>query len=527
VAARAKIKAVAAFAVFLVLVFTGVRWWFGLREISPVVVRSWWKRGNLIARGDASAEGTLVEETIVAEAPLSIHPLFFTLGLVPGRDGVKAEIDGREAVATVDDLLSLQAYDREHLVADGSFGWGTQRGPVLNLLAQRLRVEPRDLEARGHFRRVRFAPRATRRITADDLTPELVRSALADAATHLAQSVDGEGRFRYLIHAPTNATIPGYNWPRHSGTTFFLAQAAALLDDAFVRSACLRAAAYLRNQMMRGCGPNKCITEDGEIAEIGSSALAIIAFTEIVRTGADTSYRAPIAELTAYLRSQQRPDGEFQHLYDRVHRTPIDKQFLYYSGEAALALGRAHRTNGDPRDLDAAQRALARISGSGWSFFGSRYYFSEEHWMCQAMAELWDRAPDRAALAFCTRWHVYQRRLQQDADETPFDSDGAFSVGPFVSPRLTPASSRGEAAGALLAVLRREHHPDAPLVERELRRALAFVMRNQLREPGPIFADPVAVRGAVPGSPVDYSLRIDYAQHAGSMMARYIELSLN
>jgi hypothetical protein len=39
-----------------------------------------------------------------------------------------------------------------------------------------------------------------------------------------------------------------------------------------------------------------------------------------------------------------------------------------------------------------------------------------------------------------------------------------------------------------------------------------------------LFADPVAVRGAVPGSPVDWQLRIDYAQHAGSMMVRWLEL---
>jgi hypothetical protein len=62
-------------------------------------------------------------------------------------------------------------------------------------------------------------------------------------------------------------------------------------------------------------------------------------------------------------------------------------------------------------------------------------------------------------------------------------------------------------------------------VKRELDRALAFVLRSQLH-PGPahLFADPVAVRGAVPGSPVDWQLRIDYPQHAGSMMLRWLEV---
>lgn len=71
-----------------------------------------------------------------------------------------------------------------------------------------------------------------------------------------------------------------------------------------------------------------------------------------------------------------------------------------------------------------------------------------------------------------------------------------------------------------------EKHPDEiPLVQTELNRALAFVLRNQFH-PGPtyLFAEPVTIRGALPGSPVDWQLRIDYAQHAGCMMARWLEI---
>jgi hypothetical protein len=35
-----------------------------------------------------------------------------------------------------------------------------------------------------------------------------------------------------------------------------------------------------------------------------------------------------------------------------------------------------------------------------------------------------------------------------------------------------------------------------------------------------LFADPAAVYGALPGSAVDWQLRIDFAQHAGSAMLR-------
>jgi hypothetical protein len=54
-----------------------------------------------------------------------------------------------------------------------------------------------------------------------------------------------------------------------------------------------------------------------------------------------------------------------------------------------------------------------------------------------------------------------------------------------------------------------------------MRRSLALLLRVQLR-PGAthLFADPAAVYGAFPGSAVDWQLRNDYAQHAGSALIR-------
>jgi hypothetical protein len=269
---------------------------------------------------------------------------------------------------------------------------------------------------------------------------------------------------------------------------------------------------------------------------VGSSALALVAFAEIVRSGADPTYSGPVAALAAFLRAQQRPDGELMHYFDRRRGQPRDVQVMYYTGEAALGLARAHRVTGDARDLDAAKRALGHLAGAGWSFFGSRYYYGEEHWTCQATADLWDRAPNEDALTFCLRWHEFQRRLQYLDGDSPYDAEGAFGVGPVSSPRVTPASSRGEAAVAALDVLLREkrdgrpthHADDIPLLDVQLRRAVSFVLRHQM-VPGNVtsaphlFARPDEVRGAFPGSAVDWQLRIDYVQHAGSLLIRWVD----
>lgn len=552
---RALARLLAVYVVVLVAACLGVRRHASLTALAPAeqrVVVSRWADGARIERSVTKAgerpawsppfagNSTLVHETVIAEGPLSLTPWRFVLALVPGRDGVVAELGDKTAFATPDDLLAAQAYDHATSIIDPSLGMGTHRATVLHRLATDLGVTPAEVEANARVRRVRVERRIigeapAPRITGATLDPAVVEAAVHDAASHLARGVDADGRYRYIVDATTNRTLGGYNWPRHAGTTYFLAQAAALLDDPAIRFACLRAAARLRDDMMKDCGAHKCIADDAD-ADVGSSALALVAFAEIVRTGADASYRPAVVELARFLRAQQRPDGELMHLFDRTKGAPVDVQFLYFTGEAALALSRAHRITGDPEDLRAASRALGRLSGQGWSFFGSRYYFSEEHWTCQAMNDLWERAPDPEALAFCLRWHEYQRRLQHGDDDSPFDADGSFGFGPLVTPRVTPASSRGEAAAAALEVMKRdataggasaeEHAKTVALLDDELRRAIAFVMRAQLR-PGPrhLFARPEDVNGAVPGSAVDLQVRIDYAQHAGSMMIRWLDIA--
>ena len=505
----------------------------------PLVVRSFWKDGKRVDRIVAEDPGkiqkrddgaTAVDEVVTGESPMAHGKLTMPFSLVAGRDGVAATVDGKTAYATADDLLAAQAYDHATTFFDASFGIGTHRPTVLHILATDLGTTVEDVEYHAEFKRIRFEKKPPPPIV--EVTPERVLFALKQAASYLARTVDANGKFRYIVDAPTNNTLnSSYNWPRHSGATYFLAQAAKLFDDPEVRYAALRAASQLRDVKMTTCGKEKCIADEDDV-DVGSNALALVAFSEIVTTGADPAYEVAVKDLASFLRSQQRADGEFMHLYDRAKGQPIDVQYMYYTGEAALGLSRAHRVTHDPRDLEAAKKALAHLSGAGWSFFGSRYYYGEEHWTCQSAADLWDRAPNEEALGFCLRWHQYQRRLQYDRGDSPYDADGAFGFGPVATPRVTPASSRGEAAGAALAVLLRTntHAEERELLDVELRHAAAFVLRNQLVDGNAtaafhVFAAPDAVAGAFPGSAVDLQLRIDYVQHAGSMLIRWLEVS--
>ena len=512
------------------------------------VIASAWSGGEIVARavlahagdddpGLAAAfrshpEATLVYESIVAESPVPVRPeIAFAVSFVAGRDGISAKVGNRTAYVTPDEFLSRQAYDKGVNFPSVQLSVGLDTQLALALLAERLDMSVRDVLDKATIHRIRVVrtvPGAApvRAVTPSSLTDEDVREAAVAAGAYLARGVDAQGRFRYLVDAPTNRTLAGYDWPRHAGATYFLAQIAPRSPDPQVAAAALRAAGYLRDHATLSCGAHRCIG-DGWRVDVGSTALTVIAFVEVARTQLDPGYASVIPELTAFLRSQQRADGEFMHEYDRKVDKPVDVQLLFYSGEATLALSRAHLLLGDSRDLEAARLALAYLTGPGWSFFGSRYYWGEEHWTCQAMDDLWLRSPNRRALDFCLGWQAFSRGLQYGPDDTPFDGDGAYGFGPLVTPRLTPAGSRTEAAVATLEAAAQAGAAPEELhaLELQIRRSLALLLRQQLGHgPSYLYADPPAVAGAIPGTEVDWQLRIDYAQHAACAMLRWIDL---
>src|SRR5262249_20854615 len=116
-------------------------------------------------------------------------------------------------------------------------------------------------------------------------------------------------------------------------------------------------------------------------------------------------------DIAAFLRSQQLENGDFMHFYSVKEQHPINVQVEYYTGEAAFALSRVARISGDPRDLEAAKRALSfLVARSPW-FIGAHYFWGPEHWTCQVMEDLWQRAPDARALRFCLDWQAANRNL--------------------------------------------------------------------------------------------------------------------
>ncbi len=534
---------------------------FALRAVEGApVVATIWDAGKVVARAgdtlgaagapDAALDSALaahpgaarVDEVVLAEGPVPAWPpLALSLSFVPGHDGLAASLDGHTAFVTADELLAWQAYDHGLSLPALQLSFGLDIELALALLGERLHVTPAALKDHGTLRRVRMqrssllvaaaASPQPHELSADDALGGAVA-----AARYLTRGVDVHGRFRYLVDAPGDRILPGYDWARHGGSATFLARVAALTGDGDLADAARRAARLLRDEAIDDCGVARCVAEGG-VGDVSATALALLAFIELARTGLDPDAATLVPPLAAFLRGQQRQDGELMHRYDRAARAPVDVQLLYATGEAALALARTYVLLGDPRDLEASRRAVDHLVHRAWTFPGSQYYRSEEHWTCLAVDALSAAAPSvvarpdaladpllRDALDFCLGWLAYSRTLMYGPGDTAFDADGAYGFGPVITPRLTAAGSRTEAVVATLDAARRAGRAPRDLapLDSQARRSLALLLRHQLgrgRAARPeLLARPSSVEGAFPGSEVDWALRIDYAQHAGSAL---------
>jgi hypothetical protein len=488
-----------------------------------------WKGGVRRARDEEAAPGaTRIVEQIVDSAPiLPFGRLVFAASVAPVRDGVSATYHGQTAYLTPDDLLKLEAYEGNVSLGPLVLVLGIDPDKVLGALASELHATPDELFRQGSFRRFSVArdERYPKRNAGEPLSTDALKSAVRGAARYLVQNQHPDGSFRYEVNAVTGGDESGYNYPRHAGATYFLARTANQFHDSRLFHAAELAGMFMKEHATLSCGAHSCVGE-GDTVDVGASALATLAYVELQNGGAD-AFREPALELAGFLRAQQRSDGDFQHIYSVAEQHPVDIQLEYYTGEAAFALSRVARVSGDARDLDAARRALSFLVHRPALFLGAHYFWDAEHWTCQVLEDLWQRAPDRAALKFCLDWQAANRVLMYSSPPMRAEYDGGISRGPFLSPRLTPLGSRMEAAVATLSVARQAGVAASEIeaLETEIQHGFGFLLRYQYT-PGPAYLmpDPRALAGGFPGSPVDLHVRIDYPQHAGGALLRYWEL---
>ncbi|HET7506259.1 MAG TPA: hypothetical protein VFK02_34810 [Kofleriaceae bacterium] len=485
---------------------------------------------------------------------LAVPGIADMLAINPGVEGVGAEVDGKPVLLLPHELVAskLLAAKRPSQ-AFPDFAMGLDLVRIGELLAARAKA--------GHA----LAPDALFRFRTDTFVeaadhagvplplyrglpppPKLTARALRDAALaggrYLVAHLASNGRYVYEHDLSTGAATDAehmggnYSMPRHAGTTYFLAELYRITREPWLREPIERAFAHLVALMAAGaCGGTlpdgtafDCVLDRGETtAQLGSTALAVVALVEYQRATSDARYLPLATRLAAWLLYMQRPDGSFRHLYNAGTRKPDDNaQLLYYSGEAALALARMHAITGEARYAAAAERALDWLVG-WYDFFMGGFFYGEEHWTCIAAEALWPTVRHDRYMEFCHGYGAFLRAQQPEPGEHPDEDDlaGAYNLTPFVVPFNTPAGSRTEAM--ISAYLLGKHHgsPDRR-VAGQIRAALAYALGQQIRPESEFNVVETALgqgEGAMPGTPLDRNIRIDYVQHVCSAMIRASE----
>ncbi|HEY0195807.1 MAG TPA: hypothetical protein VGC42_32055, partial [Kofleriaceae bacterium] len=361
-------------------------------------------------------------------------------------------------------------------------------------------------------------------------------------ARYLVNHLAPNGRYVYehdlWTGVASDATQLGgnYSMPRHAGTTYFLAEMYRITKEPWLREPIERAFAHLADLMARGaCGYTTpdgtafdCVIDKGDtVAHLGSTALAVVALAEYQRATGDTRYLELATQLSAWILYMQRPDGSFRHLFNVRTKTPDDKsELLYYSGEATLALARMYTVTQDARYATAATRALDWLV-DWYDFFLAGFFFGEEHWTCIAAEAIWPAGKRDKYKDFCHDYGSFLRLQQTEPGEHPDEDDftGAYNMTPFVVPYNTPAGSRTEAMISAYELGKHHGTPDHRVAD-QVRAALQYVLGQQIRPDSDfnvVLGAQTTGDGALPGTPIDRNIRIDYVQHVCSAMIRASE----
>ena len=478
---------------------------------------------------------------------LAIPGVADMLAINPGVDGVGAVVAGKPVLVLPHELVGaklLGAKRPSDALPDFAMGVDLARiGQLVGSRAGGAAVAP---DALYRFRTDSFveapdhgAPIALYRGLPP--APALTRQALRDAALrggrYLVAHLAANGRYVYEHDLWTGSQTDAlrgtgnYSMPRHAGTTYFLAELYRITREPWLREPIERAFAHLAELLARGgCAGTlpdgtafDCVLDRGEAnAHLGSTALAVVALVEYQRATGDARYLPLATKLSAWLLYMQRGDGSFRHVYDvRARRPDETAQLLYYSGEAALALARMHALTGEPRYAQATERALDWLV-DWYDFFLGGFFYGEEHWTCIAAEAIWPAVQRDKYAAFCDGYGAFLRAQQlAPGEHDEADFAGSYGLTPFVAPYNTPAGSRTEAM--ISAYLLGVHHGAAdPALAGQIRAALAYVLGQQIRPDGEF--DVVGPGdGAIPGTPIDRNIRIDYVQHVCSAMIRASE----
>lgn len=353
------------------------------------------------------------------------------------------------------------------------------------------------------------------------------------AADYLLAQVQPDGSFVYRINVdPAVEVRRRYNWLRHAGTLYSLADYYQVSKKPHVATAITRAANHMRTTAMAPVtrfpgawavwtDPKVTGSKPPGSAKLGGAGLGLVALTALQDIIPRSVPARELAGLARFIVAMQKPDGSYYSKYIPDRGGPNDDWVsLYYPGEAALGLTMLYEQDGNRDWLDGARKTLHFLSASR----KGQAKVPADHWALIATARLWPHLgeADRAVFRRHAR-QVVNFMLSEQVWEAGSIANGGFTP----DGRTTPTATRLEGLLAAEFLFR-----DEPAFHRSIHVAITWGMRFMLRAQiqqgrykGGVRRAIARIRSSHPDATKfnrrATEIRIDYVQHALSAFIQF------
>lgn len=326
-----------------------------------------------------------------------------------------------------------------------------------------------------------------------ELTADTALAAALAGGRMLAHHQTAAGKFAYTVQGPSGKVKKkGYNFPRHAGTSWFLARLAARTGDPEIAEAAQAGIAFMVEHSPKtragGAYLHDPKRKDGK-TWAGTTALAALA--------ADAIGHPIAADWGRFLATTVDDAGKVRgNVHMETELAMEQPKNPYGQGQVVLALATLVKSGHDEL-RPALLRAAAYMDGDYAPGAVGRLLVLDEHWTCLAALAT------REALGTSQGAEVCRGYLAAEAHKAP---DPTQRLGP----RSGSAGGLAEAviAGAML-------EPDGPWRAQALRHGQGF-LRNQYKPAdSPFLGKPEALIGGFRDTPGRLTVRMDAVQHIG------------
>jgi len=340
--------------------------------------------------------------------------------------------------------------------------------------------------------------------------------AAIDAGRYLDKTFNYHSqRFRYRFNPVTleKSSYTTYNSVLHAGTVYGMVSLYKASQKEEFFNVTHSSMDYLIKRISPPLlEPELLCVKRSYVAQLGTSALTLIALSELPEKLLSNIGIPRINRLARFISEMQESDGRFYNFYwQRLIGYMPQKQSAYFAGESLLALVRYYKINPNVEWLHAA-RSAADFQIKEFERTGK-----PNTWTIQGLAELHEIDPQHRYAEACFAMadyllrHQWGNPLKKRRVIYP-DYRGGFDN--TTPPRTADTARRLE---ALLAAHRLafQMDKDTSFYEKSILAATYFILQNQYRRDNIYWIKlPDQVRGAFRNGLIDPEIRMDTCQHA-------------